>query len=140
MEYNSFFVGVNVFVVREGKLLLGRRRDFFGSGDWGLPGGHLETGEKMIETAKRELLEETGLIANTFEFVNLVNDPQKDKHYLQVGFLAKDAAGEPTLKEPERCYEWEWFDLNNLPENIFTSHSEQINFFRNNNGNFIDSI
>jgi len=139
MENNQFFAGVNVFVVRDGKLLLGKRKNVFGEGQWGLPGGHLEMGESITRAAARELKEETGLVARSFGFVNLVNDPQAAKHYVQIGFLADGVKGEPKLKEPERCYGWEWFDLNNLPENIFVSHQKQISAFRTNGQKFIDS-
>lgn len=131
-QYEKFHVGANVFVVKDGKLLLGKRKNVYGAGSWGLPGGHLEYKESMKVAAKRELKEETGLSATDFEFVNLVNDTRHDEHYLQVGFLAKDVdSGEPVLKEPERCEEWKWFDLNDLPEPIFVSHKKQIESFKN---------
>jgi len=138
-EYVKFNVGTNVFVLRGNKLLLGKRKNVYGAGSWGLPGGHLEYKEDMKQAAQRELKEETGLEAVSFEFVNLVNDTRQDEHYLQVGFLAKDVASdaEPKLMEPDRCEEWKWFGLDNLPENIFVGHIEQIKAFKENN-NFVD--
>ena len=133
-EYLKFHVGANVFVVRDNKILLGERKNAYGAGSWGLPGGHLEYKENMKEVARRELKEETDLEANSFEFVNLINDTRQDEHYLQIGFLAKgvDENIEPKLIEPDKCKEWQWFDLNNLPANIFKGHVEQIKAFKEN--------
>jgi 8-oxo-dGTP diphosphatase len=129
-EYKKFYVGVNVFVVRDGKLLLGERLNVYGAGTWGLPGGHLEPGEAMDEAAGRELLEETSLIAASLEFVNLVNDRHGGQHRLQVGFEAMGVSGESELREPERCREWRWFPLGELPANLFVGHRQQIALFR----------
>lgn len=134
--YQKFYVGVNVFVVKGNQLLLGKRKNVYGDGDWGLPGGHMEPYETMEETAARELEEETGLIANEFEFTNLVNDAGRSSvedeghnHYLQVGFIAKGSEGEVSLREPDRCHEWKWFSMDELPKNIFKSHIQQIENF-----------
>ena len=70
-------IAVNIFVVRDGLILLGKRKGAIGDGTWCLPGGHLEYMESLTEAAKRELKEETGLEADlTWE--NLINDPRKD--------------------------------------------------------------
>jgi 8-oxo-dGTP diphosphatase len=122
-------VGVNAFVVRDGKLLLGKRKDCSGHGTWGLPGGHLEYGEAMIDAVGRELLEETGLCATSFEFLNIVNDRTGDRQYMQIGFLAIGVVGEPELCEPDKCECWEWFDLQKLPDDIFIGHKRQIEIF-----------
>lgn len=135
----GFSVGINVFVIRDGRILLGLRRNVAGEGTWGLPGGHLEFGERMVAAAARELAEETGLHASSFQFVNLVNNlPEERAHYLQVGFIAEGVAGNPTLREPERCVEWTWFPLDQLPENIFFAHVDQIRCFLNNRARFVD--
>jgi 8-oxo-dGTP diphosphatase len=135
----SFPVGINVIVVRDGRILLGKRKNVYGEGDWGLPGGHLEYGEDMKDAAARELEEETGLKARHFEFHNLVNDTggRKNKdtypeshHYLQIGFIAQGILGEPELLEPDKCFEWKWFDLDALPENVLASHKQNIELFK----------
>jgi 8-oxo-dGTP diphosphatase len=128
--YQTFHIGVNVFVIRDARLLLGRRKGaIFGAGTWGLPGGHLETGEAMKEAAARELMEETGLAATQLEFSNIVNDRSGDQHYIQVAFVAEDVTGEPAINEPDRCEEWNWFGLNDLPKELFPPHINQINNF-----------
>ena len=55
-------VGVACVVQKEGKVLLGQRKGAHAVGCWGFPGGHLEFVESVESCAKRELLEETGLI------------------------------------------------------------------------------
>ncbi|MDD5050707.1 MAG: NUDIX domain-containing protein [Candidatus Pacebacteria bacterium] len=130
-ERPTFPVGVNVFVIKDGKLLLGQRKNTSGDGLWGLPGGHLETGENMIDCARRELKEETSLEAEKFTFTNLANDngPTNNRHYVQVGMIAEGVKGEVKLTEPELCYEWKWFDLKNLPKELFFGHKNQIELF-----------
>jgi len=129
-ERPSFPVGVNVMVIRDGKLLLGLRKNVFGDGTWGLPGGHLEDRENMKGAAARELLEETGLNASGFVFCNLVNNVQRERHYLQVGFVAEGVSGEVKLMEPDKCAEWRWFNLDDLPESIFPGHEKQIELYK----------
>lgn len=62
-------------------MLLGLRKHVFGDGSWGLHGGHLEIGEGIAEAGKRELLEETGIIAHEMNFENIANDRRKDKRH-----------------------------------------------------------
>lgn len=124
----TFNIGINIFVVKDGSLLLGKRKNIFGAGTWGLPGGHLEKGEAMGDAAARELMEETGLNADFFDFSNIVNY-RGDSSYLQIGFVAHKVKGEPSLKEPDRCEEWKYFSFDNLPEEIFSPHIKQIENF-----------
>ena len=136
---SHFFIGVNLFLLRYGKLLFGQRKNAFGAGDWGLPGGHLAFSENMQAGVRRELMEETGLVIGEMTFANMVNSPQGSRHYIQIGFIATNVQGEPALKEPDRCAEWRWFPLADLPSNIFIAHQKQVEAFLKKDVPFVDS-
>ena len=59
------------FVARGDALLLGRRGVEPMRGQWALPGGYVELGETTEESARRELLEETGLRALQTRFIGV---------------------------------------------------------------------
>jgi 8-oxo-dGTP diphosphatase len=125
-------IGVNVFVFNEaGKILMGKRIGKTGYGTWCLPGGHFEWGESLASGAGRELEEETSLVAESLEFLHIINDPipSEKVHYVHINFLAKKWTGEPKVTEPDNFEKWEWFDLNNLPENMFIGHQRYVPTF-----------
>jgi 8-oxo-dGTP pyrophosphatase MutT (NUDIX family) len=63
-------VGAGVFIYKENKVLLQKRRD---NGFWSFHGGGVEIGESVEAAAKRELYEETGLIANTMTLLGVIS-------------------------------------------------------------------
>lgn len=139
MKKKEIKVGANIFVIQDEKLLLGKRKNVAGEGQWGLPGGHLEYKEGLKSAATRELKEETNLEAEELVFVNLVNDPQESEHYIQIGFLAGEVNGELKNMEPEKCSEWKWFEIESLPDNIFYGHRKQIDALLKEGVDFWDS-
>lgn len=114
-------VGIGVLVVRDGKILLGRRKNAHGAGDWSPPGGHLEFGETPEEAAAREVLEETGLHIENIRLAGVVNSVFHDeqKHYVTLFMVADCPEGSPELCEPEKCEAWEWFSWTHLPKPLF---------------------
>jgi 8-oxo-dGTP diphosphatase len=117
-------VGVGIMIQNEkGEVLLGLRQGSHGEGEWCFPGGHLEFGETLEETAKREVNEETGLDVNKFELISVANEMRyiesDGKHYLNIGIKAKYEGGAPKVMEPDKCKGWKWFNLNSIPEKLF---------------------
>jgi 8-oxo-dGTP diphosphatase len=113
-------VGVAVFVFQDSKVLLGKRKGAHGSGNWALPGGHLEFGESVIACAKRELAEETGLQAHLIQADSYSNDViDKTKHYVTLFATVHSFEGSPQLLEPNNCEGWQWFPINALPTPLF---------------------
>ncbi len=116
-------IGVAVIVIKDDKVLLGRRMGSHGAGTWAFPGGHLEFGESIEACAEREVFEETGLSIKRCRFGSLTNDifTREKKHYVTLFILADYDSGELELKEPDRCDQWDWFSWNRLPEPRFLS-------------------
>ncbi len=117
------FVGVAVIVVRNEKVLLGKRKGAHGSGAWAFPGGHLEFNESIEGCARREVFEETGLSIKNIEQAAFTNDMFKEnnKHYVTLYVVCESEPGEPELKEPDKCDAWKWFFWNKFPEPLFLS-------------------
>ena len=114
-------VGVGVFVKRNGKVLVGKRKGSHGAGTWALPGGHLEPGESFEACCKREVFEETGLIINNISPVVFTNDVFNDDglHYITLFFKGEYESGEAIVAEPRECEEWRWVFLDDIPQPIF---------------------
>lgn len=114
-------VGMGVFVFKEGKFLMGKRVGAHGEGTWSIPGGHLEFGESFADTARREVLEETGLEITNIRFgaVTNVYFAEEDKHYVVIWMLSDYLSGKPQILEPDKFVDQAWFDFGNLPEPLF---------------------
>ena len=83
----------NVLLVRRGKPPR--------NGQWGIPGGAQELGETVFETARREVLEETGLSVTPTAVITAVDsighapDGRIRFHYTLIEVLAECAGGDP---------------------------------------------
>ena len=113
-------VGICVLVMKEGKLLLGKRKGSHGANEYAAPGGHLEHMEKFAECAVREVMEETGLEIGPPRFLRVLNTMQyAPLHYIDIAFAAEWTRGEPEVREPDKVEGWAWYDLASLPAPLF---------------------
>lgn len=88
---------VGVVCLRGGDVLLIRRAQPPRMGEWSLPGGRIEPGERATEAALRELREETGVAARLCGLIDVVDGifPEAGRHYVLIDYLAIWVAEEP---------------------------------------------
>ena len=133
-ENNKIGVGFGIMILKNNQVLLGRRHSdpirassqLHGEGTWTMPGGKMHFGESFEESAKRELVEETGITSNNFEIISLANDVVSDAHFVTIGILCTEFDGEPQVMEPDEIVEWKWFPLDNLPAPLFFPSAKLI--------------
>ncbi|OIP97791.1 hypothetical protein AUK40_02530 [Candidatus Wirthbacteria bacterium CG2_30_54_11] len=122
-RYENRVATVDAVVVREGSVLLIKRKAEPYAGCWALPGGYMEYGETAEQASLRELKEETGLTASSGSLIGVFSDP--DRHPQQrigIAFAVKEWTG--TLCAGDDAGEARWFPLSALPGQLAFDHSD----------------
>lgn len=110
--------GATVAVINDNKILLNLRSD---TNTWGIPGGAIELGETLEETASRELKEETHLKAESFTLLNVFSGknfyfkyPNNDELYsVVVLYLANGVTGNLKITDGE-SFELKYFSKDEM--------------------------
>lgn len=139
--------GIGVILVKDRKVLIGKRRGSHGEGLWAFPGGHIDPDDPTIQAAaEREVLEETGIVCKVFKIDDhrddvfttydiLSEDGRKRyltsyliAYYVSGGtFLPHESDFEPQRLqplEPEKCEEWRFVGLGDLLDMITTDRQK----------------
>ena len=133
--------GVGIVIIKDNKVLLGHRCSKKDTGGiyepdtWTLPGGKQEVDETILETAVRETKEETNLDISDLEVFGADDDISIDRHFVTLYVLARKYSGELKAMEPEKENEWKWFDLDNLPENMYSPSEKTLKVLKKRRGN-----
>jgi len=104
-------VGVGAVVVEEGRVLLVRRGTEPLKGHWSLPGGLVELGEALSAAVAREVREETGLIVEPVELIELVDRIHREEdrvryHYVIADYLCRVAGGALQAASDAEAVRW----------------------------------
>ncbi len=119
-KYDIPRIGLCIFIIKDGKLLFGKRKSAHGEGTWAPPGGKLDYNETIEECAMRETFEETGVrITNIRKGPYTEDFFESGKHFITLYIVADWLSGEPYCAEPDKCERWEWVDWNDLPQPLF---------------------
>jgi len=115
-------IGVGAIIVEDNRVVVVRRAHEPLKGQWSVPGGVLELGETLHSGAAREALEETGLVVEVGEVLEVFDRILRDGygrvqfHYVLIDFLCRRVSGE--LRAGEDASEARWVtaeELRNFP-------------------------
>lgn len=93
-------LGVGGVVIHDGRALIVRRASEPLKDEWSIPGGLVEIGEKLVDAVQREVNEETGLVIEAGEVLDLFDSIWRDSdgrcqyHYVLVDYLCRVTGGE----------------------------------------------
>ncbi len=126
-EKKKVGAGFGVMMMKDGKVLLGKRHEdpekadseLSGEGTWTMPGGKIEFGESFEEGAMREVREETGITLKDVSVICVNNDMTDKAHFVTIGLFSENFSGEPRVMEPDEITEWGWFNIDELPARVF---------------------
>jgi ADP-ribose pyrophosphatase YjhB (NUDIX family) len=106
------WVGIGCIVFKGDHVLLVRRGKPPRMGQWSLPGGAQHLGETAETTARRELLEETGIevgpmvLATVVDAITADEDGRARYHYTIIDFTAEWLAGEAAAADDVSEVAW----------------------------------
>ncbi len=111
-------VGIGAIIIRDGKVLLEKRKNDPGKGRWSVPGGVVELGENVTQTVIREVKEETGLDVAEPEHIDVVDQITRDEngrtkyHFIIIDYIVNLKGG--TLKAASDADELAWVSLDDV--------------------------
>jgi len=121
-------------LIENNKILLQRRFNTgYEDGKYSVVAGHVDKGETFTGAIIREVKEEAGIIlqAEDLRVVHIMNRNIQDNERIDVFFVAEKWTGNIENKEPNKCDDLSWFDLNDMPDNVILYIKEAVNCIRN---------
>jgi ADP-ribose pyrophosphatase YjhB (NUDIX family) len=109
-------VGVGAVILHDGQVLLVRRANPPLQGEWSLPGGALELGEKLRDGIAREVKEETGLDVEVGPVLDVVDsifpdgEGRTQYHYVLIDYFCHLHSGTPVAASDATALRWARLD------------------------------
>ena len=124
-------------LIKNNKILLQRRFNTgYEDGKYSMVAGHVDKGEGFTQAIIREAKEEAGITLKVEDLkaVHVINHDtgsEENNERIDVFFTAEKWEGEIENKEPEKCDDLSWFDLDSIPENTIDFLKEVISCIKN---------
>ena len=117
-------------------LLLKRFNTGYEDGNYSMVAGHVDPGETFTQCIIREAEEEAGIILKPedLKVVHFMHRDSKSNEFnerVDVFFMAEKWNGDITNREPNKCGDLSWFDLNNLPKNTILYIKQALDKIKN---------
>ena len=130
-------VGVGGIILNDaGQVLLARRGPMARNrvGQWENPGGAIGFGEEFDGAIVREIREELGIDVRVEGLLRIVNHiiPGDAQHWVSPTLVCRYSghAVSPCIREPDKCSEIGWFELDSLPEPLAEISSADLAYLR----------
>jgi len=123
-------LGVGAVILDSRRVLLVERARAPLAGQWSLPGGVVEAGERLEDALVREVFEETGLrvttdiIATVFERIIPDAAGRCEYHYVLIDFFCAIRGGE--LCAGDDSCRVDWFDIDSLGTISVTDGTREV--------------
>ena len=131
---------VHLFLIRDGQVLLLRRYNTgYEDGNYSVIAGHLNGDEEVKTATMREAREEAGIEIDPADLrvVGVMHRRSNDERI--DFFLAADRwSGQLVNREPHKCDQLAWFDLEDLPDNVIPYVERALHNYRS--GRWFDSF
>lgn len=128
----SVTVDVVIFTLinQELHVLLVQRRHWPFEGYWAIPGGFINMDESLVESARRELAEETGVrdvyLEQLYTFGEVGRDPRS--RVISVAYIALISADAQKIRASDESTDVRWFPVSALPEQLAFDHDQILAF------------
>jgi 8-oxo-dGTP diphosphatase len=123
-------IGVGAVIVEGSRALLVRRNTEPVRGEWSVPGGMLELGEKLRDGVRREALEETGVEVEAGEVLDVFDSiftdalGQTQYHYVLIDYLCRPVSGQ--ARAGSDVSDVRWVSIEALPAMGLRESIEQV--------------
>ena len=138
MDRYKIPIGIHLLLRRGEEVLLIRRFNTgYADGKYGLPSGHLESGEWALDGIAREAREEVGIAieTNALQLAHTIHkrpygNDSAGSGIVALFFIADRWEGEPRNMEPDKCDRIGWFRMDDLPEETIPFIKQAIDNYR----------
>jgi ADP-ribose pyrophosphatase YjhB (NUDIX family) len=133
MELKKPEVAVDILVIKNNQVLLGllsKKWLMNGIQVYGVPGRDVRCNEKISDTVKRNIQDDIGCTVISYKIFSVNASHAFNEHYINIGVVV-EIDGKLQNLNPEDWERWDWFDLSDIPINIFPSAKNAINCYLN---------